>query len=114
MANPVQWFQIQGKNYKALQAFYKKVFGWKGSATPNGDGGMMIAPEAGGIPGGIGPTMDGSACSSSVYISVDNLNAYLKKVVKAGGKPAMPIMDLPGGMGSISGFIDPAGNFTEL
>ena len=34
--------------------------------------------------------------------------------IRAGGKPAMPKIELPGGMGWISGFIDPAGNWVGL
>lgn len=114
MSNAVQWFQIQGTDYKPLQAFYKKVFGWKYTPTPDGSGGVMVTPAPGGIAGGIGPTMDGTSKSVAVYVSVTDIQGMLEKVEGAGGQIAMPVMDLPAGMGKISGFVDPAGNFTGL
>lgn len=113
MAHPVNWFQIfTGGDGKALAAFYKKVFGWKTSPSP--DGSMeMIAPEADGIPGGIGKSQDGKA-GVAVYVSVEDIDTHLKKIAKAGGKGVMPKMPLPGNMGFIAGFLDPAGNWTGL
>jgi uncharacterized protein len=114
MGHPVNWFQIAGKEKgEALQHFYKQVFDWKYSPSPDGSM-MMVAPEKGGIAGGIGNTMDGSEKSVAVYVDTHDIDATLAKVVAAGGHPAMPKMELPGGMGWIAGFIDPAGNFTGL
>ncbi len=114
MANEVGFFQIQGKDGKGLTSFYKKHFGWKMSPTPNGDGGQMVARETDGIPGVIGPTMDGSAKSLAVYVTVKDIKKHLAQIAKGGGKVAMPPMQLPGGMGSIAGFTDPAGNWVGL
>lgn len=111
MGHPVNWFHIQASDVKALEAFYKKTFGWKMSAGP---GGMaFIAPDPGGIAGGIAPAMDGQN-SISIYVGVDNVDAHLAKIAKAGGAAAMPKMELPDGMGWIAGFTDPAGNFVGL
>jgi len=115
MSHPVNWFNIAGSNGAALQSFYKKVFGWKMQSMPGADGGMqMVEAEKGGIPGGVGPTMDGSNKSVAVYVEVANIDAHLKTIAKAGGKMSMPKSELPAGMGFIADFEDPAGNWIGL
>ncbi len=111
MTHPVNWFQIQGRDGKGLQAFYKQVFGWQ--MDPGPDGMSMVKGEAGGMSGGIGASMSG-ASSVAVYVGVPNLEAQLGKIKKAGGKQAMPPMELPQGMGRIAGFTDPGGNWIGL
>jgi uncharacterized protein len=111
MSHPVTWFQISGNN-PALAAFYKKVLGWKMTSMKGGPM-KMIAPEPGGIGGGIGPAQDGKA-SVAIYASSSNIEKDLAKAEAAGGKRAMPIIDLPNDMGRISGFADLDGNFVGL
>lgn len=111
MAHPVNWFEIDGADGKALAAFYKKVFGWKMSA--GGGGMMMVSSEPGGIPGGIATSMDGTS-RVQIYVSVADIDNHLAKIEKAGGKTAMARMELPGGWGFIAGFTDPANNWIGL
>ena len=113
MAHPVSWFQIQAKESKPLYAFYKKVFGWKMQPAPGPGDMQLVQKEDGGIDGGVGASMDGSS-GVSVYVSVTDVAAHLKKIEKAGGKTVMPPMDLPGGWGKIAGFHDPGGNWIGL
>jgi predicted enzyme related to lactoylglutathione lyase len=111
MGNPVNFFQISAADGAPLQAFYKQIFGWK---TSIGAGGMMmVAPEKGGIAGGVGSSQNGGS-NVTVYVDVPDLGAHLGKVEKAGGRVVMPPMELPEGMGSIAGFLDPAGNWIGL
>jgi predicted enzyme related to lactoylglutathione lyase len=112
VANPVNWFHITSPNTAALEKFYKKVFGWKTSTGPDGAT-LMISPEAGGIPGGLGPSPDGKP-SISIYVGVPDVAAHLKKIQDVGGQVAMPPMELGGGMGWIAGFFDPDGNWVGL
>ncbi len=112
MGQPVSWFQITSGDGAKLRAFYKEVFTWKSSPSPDGQM-MFVDPEEGGIAGGVGASQDGSA-GVTVYVTVPNLEAHLAKVQAAGGTVALPPMELPGGFGSIAGFIDPAGNFIGL
>ncbi|MFO0569678.1 MAG: VOC family protein [Polyangiaceae bacterium] len=112
MGHPVNWFQVSGLDGNALENFYKKVFAWK--TMPSPDGSMaMVSPEEGGIAGGVGPSMNG-APQVTFYVGVADVDAHLKKIEKAGGKVAMPKMELPAGMGFIAGFTDPAGNWVGL
>lgn len=76
MANPVMHFEIMGKDAIALQKFYAEVFGWKLS-PPMAEVGnhRLIDNEGKGIGGGIG---EGDA-RVTVYIEVDDPQAYLDK-----------------------------------
>ena len=112
MAHPVTWFQISGKDGPALEDFYKKIFDWKMSPSPDGTM-QMVHPDEGGIAGGVGASRDGNH-SVTVYANVDDIAAHLKKIQDAGGEVAMPPMELPEGMGWIAGFMDPAGNWVGL
>lgn len=114
MSHPVNWFQISGGDAKALTEFYAKVFAWKMAPAP-GPGGLMLveAAKPDGIAGGIGASPDGKP-GVVVYVGVEDIDAHLAKIGKAGGKTAMPRMELPDGWGSIALFCDPAGNVTGL
>ena len=113
MSHAVNWFSIQGPNAHALHQFYKQVFGWAMKPQPGPGDMMMIPPEKGGIPGGIGASMNHQP-SVAVYVSVGDIDAVFGKIQRSGGRMAMPKTDLPGGMGSIAGFTDPAGNWIGL
>jgi len=114
MSHAVNWFQIQGPNGSELVTFYKTIFGWKMQGAPgNANDMMMVSAEKDGIPGGVG-TSHNHQPSVAVYISVGDIDAVFGKIERAGGKMAMPKMDLPGGMGSVAGFTDPAGNWIGL
>jgi len=111
MAHPVSFFQIQGSDPRSLIKFYQKAFGWHGTAAP--DGGLMITPEGGGIPGAVGPSSDGSP-HLALYITVDDVTQHLERAKRAGARVAMPETRLPANLGSIGGIIDPAGNWVGL
>ncbi len=113
MSHAVSWFQIQGPNGHALQQFYKSTFGWKMKPQPGDGDAMMVDAEPGGMPGGVG-TSHNHQPSVAVYISVGDIDAVFGKIERGGGRMVMPKMDLPGGMGSIAGFTDPAGNWIGL
>jgi predicted enzyme related to lactoylglutathione lyase len=114
VAHPVSWFHISvgSDDLEAVEAFYKEVFGWGMTVGIDGTT-RMIAPETGGIAGGLGASPDGRA-NIAVYANVEDLAGHLKKVQDAGGQVAMPPMELGGGMGWIGGFTDPAGNWFGL
>jgi predicted enzyme related to lactoylglutathione lyase len=113
MSHAVNWFQIQGPNAHVLQQFYKSVFGWKMRARPGSGDSMMVAAEPGGIAGGVG-TSHNHQPNVTVYISVGDIDAVVGQIQRGGGRMAMPKMELPGGMGSIAEFTDPAGNTIGL
>ena len=66
-----------------------------------------------GTGGGIGGSMDGQSSFVTVYVKVDDPQAYLDKAVSLGGKVLMPVMEIPGAA-TIAQFQDPSGNLVGL
>ena len=110
MTNPVMHFEVMGKNAIALQKFYAEVFGWKLS-PPDPKFGNYSLLEGGdkGIGGGIG---EGDP-RVTVYVEVDDPQAYLDKAVRAGATVLMPVTTIMAGT-TIAMFSDPAGNITGI
>lgn len=114
MANPVTWFEIIGKDPIKLQSFYRDVFGWKLSPpAPEMGNYSVVEHEGKGIGGGIGGAMEGSNARVTVYIEVDDPQAYLAKAARAGATTLMPVMDVMEGV-TIAMFADPEGNTVGL
>lgn len=110
MPNPVTWFEIIGKDAIKLQRFYGEVFGWKLSPPmPEMGNYSLLDNEGQGIGGGIG---EGDA-RVTVYITVDDPQAYLDKVTQLGGKTLMPVTHVTEGV-TIALFADPGGNVVGL
>ena len=107
MANPVNHFEVLGKDGAALQSFYGELFGWSIDANNPMKYGV-VAPSEGGIGGGVAASMDGTSMVT-FYVQVDDLQAALDKAESLGGKTVMPPMDVPGGP-KIAQFTDPEGN----
>jgi predicted enzyme related to lactoylglutathione lyase len=113
MANPVTWFEIIGNDPIANQKFYADVFGWQ-LTPPVAEMGnySMLMNHGEGIGGGIGGTMGGPQ-RVTVYIQVDDPDAYLAKVEAAGGKTLMPTMQVTPDT-TIAMFADPEGHVIGL
>ncbi len=111
MPNPVVHFEINGEDGKALQEFYGKVFDWHVDAdNPMGYG--MVDTHAGGINGGISASEDGMS-QVTIYIEVDDPDAFLKKVESMGGKTVVPTTVIPD-MVTFALFSDPEGHVVGL
>ncbi len=114
MANPVTWFEIIGGDGISLQNFYKNVFGWKLSdPAPEMGNYSMLEGQGHGIEGGIGGAMPGQGGRVTVYIEVDDPQAYLDKISKAGGNTVMPVTQVAPDV-TIAMFTDPQGNVVGL
>ncbi|HTX83385.1 MAG TPA: VOC family protein [Streptosporangiaceae bacterium] len=111
MPNPVAWFEVSGPDASALQSFYGEAFDWKIDASNPMNYGMVEMSE-GGIPGGVGPSPDGTP-HAIFYVAVDDVQAALDKIGKLGGMTVVPPMDVPDGP-TIALFADPAGNMIGL
>src|SRR5258708_1350281 len=95
MANPVVHFEITGKDGKKLQQFYGQLFSWEVDANNPMDYGMVSAGGEHGIGGGISKAMGGDG-GVTIYVEVDDPQAYLDKAVSMGGKVIMPVTQIPG------------------
>jgi predicted enzyme related to lactoylglutathione lyase len=93
-----------------LQAFYATVFDWKLSPPmPEMGNYSLFDNEGQGIGGGIG---EGDPLVT-LYIQVDDLEAYSERVTQAGGQMRMPATQVTDTV-TIALFADPAGNTTGL
>lgn len=125
MGAPVTWFEISTSKSKALRDFYAKIFGWKLQVLDDVGYALVDTQAEHGIGGGIGEA--GGPNQVTFYIEVDDPQAYLDRIEKAGGKTAVPVTEIPnmvpfregarrrrGGPGAFAQFTDPQGNVVGL
>jgi uncharacterized protein len=113
MPNPVVHFEIAAKDGKRAQDFYGKLFDWKIDVDPKMNYGM-VAQQGSGIGGGIYETKDGVPPHVTFYVQVDDLQKYLDRVVKLGGKVCMPPTQISPEIGWMAMFTDPDGTTIGL
>lgn len=111
MPNHIAHVEIIGTDAPGLQKFYGDLFGWKVNADNPFNYGLVDASEAG-IGSGIGGDMGGGK-RVTVYIAVDDMQAYLAKAEQLGGQTVMPPTTIMDGV-TIALFTDPNGNVTGL
>src|SRR4051794_26391172 len=116
MGAPVAYFEVISADQDRLQRFYAELFDWTANADPAMGGYVLMDTGNGdaGIGGGIGPAAGGDGPRVSIYMRVDDLDAYLERAGKLGGSTIVPPMDLPGDSGRIAVFADPDGNKVGL
>ena len=112
MGNAVVHWEFWSKDPAKVSAFYERVFDWKVNFMPQLDYRIVDTGATGemkGINGGIMKPQEGEwPGNMAFYIMVDDLAAYRKKVMEAGGKILVEEQQVPG-MGSFSLFADPDG-----
>lgn len=86
--------------------------GWQVAADPAMGGYGLVDTGAGedAVGGGIGPADDSGETGVKIYMRVDDLDAYLDRAEKLGGRRLVPPTDLPGDYGRFAIFADPDGN----
>lgn len=132
MGQPVVHFEILGKDDKKLRSYYSELFGWDFSPPPGGsdnpdatmgDGEMSYevmpregntAPDGAGIGGGIGSAPDGYDGHVTFYVSVDDVEAALKKAEELGGSRMMGPEEILDGAMTLGQFQDPEGHVIGL
>jgi len=113
MGNPVVHWEINAKDGRKLQQFYASLFDWKVDTNNPMDYGMVDTEGTGGIGGGIGQAQDGAPTYVTFYVQVPDLQAYLDKAEKLGGKTILPPTEIPNVV-TIAMFQDPEGNSIGL
>jgi predicted enzyme related to lactoylglutathione lyase len=111
MGKKVVHFEIIGKDAKKLQDFYARLFDWRVDANNPLNYGQVSAADSG-LGGGIGSGQGGDG-RVTIYIEVEDLNEYLKKAERLGGKTIMEPSDVPGGP-RLAMFTDPEGHMVGL
>src|ERR1700739_3708554 len=89
------WYELMTPDTKAAGKFYSDVVGWTTQEMPGGDSGTYTTFNIGnaGIAGML--TIPGHTAWVG-YISVDDVDAHVEKIVEAGGKTLRPRTDSPG------------------
>lgn len=115
MGRPVVHWELMSKDPAKVSEFYAKIFDWKIQHLPEMNYRLVETGGEGGINGGIfKPEREGPWPGSMLfYVDVDDLAAYRKKVVAAGGKIHVEEHEVPG-MGAFSLFTDPEGRMMGL
>ena len=112
MPHPVVHFEIAGKDGAKLQDFYRKLFDWKIEVDPQMNYGMVDTGGQG-INGGVFQAPPESPAYLTLYVQVDDLQAYLDKAQSLGGTTMVPPTPIPN-IGSFAMFHDPEGNLVGL
>lgn len=101
------WIQHSGKDPTAARKFYESVLGWGISEMPMKDGSNYAAVVVGDGPvGGFAPMPgDGGWLN---YITVDDVDARVKKAKDAGATVVAEAMTVPG-VGRMATIADPFG-----
>ena len=115
MGRPVVHWELMSKEPAKVADFYAKIFDWKVEDRPELNYRIIDTGGEGGINGGIlKPQREGPWPGNMLlYIAVDDLASYRKKVVAAGGKIHVEEQEVPG-MGSFTLFTDPEGRMMGL
>jgi len=115
MPNSIVHFEIPADDIARARKFYQKLFGWKISDPWKMNYFMVETKTKGeeGINGGLMARQNPGQPFMN-YVKVDSIDAYSKKVVKAGGVMALPKMEIGAGMGWIAAFKDTEGNMMGL
>jgi predicted enzyme related to lactoylglutathione lyase len=111
MPNSIVHFEIPADDVERAKKFYGKVFGWKISDPWKMNYFLVETKTKGeeGINGGLMQRkMPGQPFMN--YVAVDSIDAYCKKVEKAGGVIVLPKVEIGQGMGWIAAFKDTEGN----
>ena len=115
MGRPVVHFELMSKHPEKVADFYEKIFGWKIQHRAEWDYRIVETGAEGGINGGIIKPDRPEPWPGNMlfYIDVEDLAAYRRKIVAAGGKIHVEEQEVPG-MGSFSLFTDPEGRMMGL
>ena len=109
MGQPIVHFEIGARDYKKAMQFYGKVFGWSYDEHEGTKYGMVPPQAKDSIGGGINQIQEGQQPYVTIYVQVDDLQAYLDKAKANGGKTVVPPTPIPG-IGSFAWLTDPEGN----
>lgn len=110
MGRPVVHFEIGCRDKSRTAFFFAELFGW--STQEAGPATMIDTGTGSGINGHITSLGHEPHNYVTVYIEVDDVQAYLDRAVALGGKALLPIITIP--QGQFSWFSDPDGNIIGL
>jgi hypothetical protein len=116
MGAPVAFFEVISPDPDRIRDFYTELFGWR--TAESGQPGYWLADTGAGsqaIGGAIGAAQPSEGSGrTTIYMRVDDLQVYLDKAERLGGKTLVPPTALPGDFGSFAMFADPDGQAVGL
>ncbi|HYM83928.1 MAG TPA: VOC family protein [Candidatus Dormibacteraeota bacterium] len=116
MGVPVAYFEIVSPDVDRARRFYSELFDWK--LVDIGDPTYSMVDTGAGdaaIGGGIGqPQRPTDPGGTKIYMRVDDLQAYLERAERLGGRTVVPPTPLPGDFGSFAVLADPDGQLVGL
>jgi uncharacterized protein len=110
MGRPVVHFEIGCRDQASTVEFFSKLFDWQMQSA--GPATMIDTGAGSGINGHITALGHEPHNFVNIYVSVDDVQAYLDKAVALGGKALLPVIKIP--TGEFSWFADPEGNMIGL
>lgn len=113
MGEPVVHFEINAKDGKRAQEFYRSLFRWNIDANNPMNYGLVNTGSKNGTQGGIGQVDAAMLPFVTFYVAVENLKTYLDKAVSLGGRIILPVTQIPN-MVTYAQFADPDGNIVGL
>lgn len=115
MGNPVVHWELMSRDPAGVASFYEAIFGWKVRHEPELNYRIVETGAEGGINGGIVKPERPEPWPGNMllYVAVDDLATYRKRIVAAGGKVHIEEQAVPG-MGSFCLFTDPEGRMMGL
>ena len=109
-------FDIASDDIVRAKKFYTSLFGWKMEMPPGMESYYLIDTggphEQPGVEGGLGERGDPKQ-RITIYIGVDDIDAYMVNVEKLGGKVVTPKMPVPG-WGYLANCLDTEDNMFGL
>lgn len=110
MQHPVMWFEVLGKDARALCQFYGSLFGWSFGGDQAAYG--LVQGNSRGIPGGVGMSYPGTREWVTFYVETPDIARSLADAERLGGRVVMPRTVLPDVTLAI--FEDPEGHAIGL
>lgn len=118
MPNNFVWYELMTTDAKAAERFYSEVVGW--TAKDAGQAGMAYTLlSVGDTPVAGLMTLDKEACDGGArpawigYVGVNDVDAYVGRITKAGGKVHVPPTNIPN-IGRFAMVTDPQGAVFNL
>jgi len=108
----VHW-EVRARDSERLKKFYGDLFGWAIDSNNPMKYGMVDTGLKQGINGGIGGGDPHFAAGVTIYVQVEDPQAYLTRIESMGGKALMMPMEIPGDV-TMALFSDPEGNVIGL
>src|SRR5271166_2046932 len=97
MGQPVMQWQILAKEPDKLAEFYTKLFAWDINTNNALNYRMVDTGSERGINGGIWPAPPEGHAMVSLYVEVDDVDAYVTRATNLGAKVIIPPQALPDG-----------------